>query len=177
MKAAWNDKANYEQYLRDEAKLQPFSSKLDTTPVLGNAAFDAASTLGTVGGSNALKRISRPRLIETYRRFSDSEMWGTSGLGLSSADGCLRLDLLDLQSPESAVVDTMWKAMHSLPGSTSGSGEHPDGGLHHDTCHSVFGHCQRRAHATLAKKMVKNFNQFFSNGSLPSFGDIFVNAQ
>ena len=90
---SFTDKANYEQYLREEAMKQPFASKKGSSlpkqqSWLGQL-FDAVSELCP----KALKKISQPRLVETYRRYASSDSWSEASLGLSSADGCLRVDL------------------------------------------------------------------------------------
>ena len=162
-KKAYESKAAYEQCLRNEAMKQPLSSKIsvDDGQDLGNAAFDAASELRP----KALKRISKPRLVETFRRFMDSDMWGQVAMGLASSDGCLRLDLIDVQTPLHDVARHMSVNFHG-PAPLEGNLEEAIPGCHDETCWEMWGHCARKPHAELAKKFVRTFKHFCTQGIL-----------
>ena len=160
-KDAFEAKARHEQYTRQEAASQPLKSKYDRVgPSFGDASFDAAAELGT----KALRKIRLPRLVSTYREFSQTDLWATAGLGLASADGCLSLDRIDLVSTDKEVVAKMRAALHEPATSSVDLDAEDHVGLHHQTCFQVFGHCRELPHGEVARKYVMNFEQFLSDG-------------
>ena len=172
VKEAYQDKAEYEQCVRNEAMKQPLlpKSTCSASPILGSAAWDAASELN----QSALKKLSKARLVETYRQYADSEMWHDSGLSLASADGCLRLDLIDVKTCDKDILSVINSALHesaTVPGFVDPveDARHQQNGLHHETCVESFGHCKRKPHTVLATRFVKNFNRFLSQGASAMF--------
>ena len=164
VKVAYSDKARFEQSLREEAARQPFNPRVGK-PTLGNAAFDAASQLN----HKSQKKVSLPRLVETYNRFANSGFWASSGLGLASADGCLKLEAIDLDSTAASIKEVIQTAFHEpVPEQDTNNFAQDPPGLHHHTCHQTFGHCRKKAHTALACKFVQNFNSFFGTGPLSS---------
>ena len=161
VKESFENKAAYEQYLRDEAMKQPFESKKGVKD-LGRAGFDAASELAP----KALKKISQARVVETYSRYDKSELWSQSSMGLASADGCLRLDLIDSESRSREISKFLTEGMHAPPPQLEHNFEDSPPGCFDDTCWDVFGHCRKRAHVALAKKLVKSFKDFVASGIL-----------
>ena len=167
VRESYADKANYEQYLRDEAMKQPFTSKKGPAcqgNTLGEAAFDAASELCR----KALKKISQPRLVETFRRYAFSDSWSESSAGLSSADGCLRVDLIDLDTPQKDIKQLMSTALGSPAPPPRFDLEVDDPDCHHETCWEVWGHCVKKAHAQLARNFVRSFKHFLAVSILAS---------
>ena len=161
VRESFEDKANYEQYLREEAMKQPFTSKKGTACQgngLGQAAFDAVSELCP----KALKKISQPRLVETYRRYQLSDSWSESSGGLSSADGCLRVDLIDLDTPQKDIKHLISRALDSPLQPSRYDLDLDDPDWHHETCWEVWGHCHKKAHAQLARNFVRSFKQFLA---------------
>eukprot|EP00435_Cladocopium_sp_Y103_P062013 s45_g23.t1 len=169
VRESFTDKANYEQYLREEAMKQPFASKKDACQgnSLGEAAFDAVSELCP----KALKKISQARLVETYRRYASSDFWSESSGGLSSADGCLRVDLIDLDTTQKEIKHLMSTALDSPVPPPSFDLEADDLDCHHETCWETWGHCVKKAHAQLARNFVRSFKHFLAASILAaSFG-------
>ncbi|CAK9063911.1 Putative E3 ubiquitin-protein ligase HERC1, partial [Durusdinium trenchii] len=159
VRSSFQDKAVLEQSLREEAMKQPFPSKHGKPDDLGGAAFDAVSELCP----KAVKKISQPRLVQTYNRYSHSDMWSTSSMGLASADGCLRLDLIDTETPDKDIQSHMATAFHNPAPACESDIEEELPGCHHETCWEAFGHCQRKIHAVLARKFVRSLKYFLTN--------------
>ena len=163
MKVAYEDKAAHEEFLRSEAARQPHRPHIQTSSgnPLGSAAFDAASSLTP----KSLSRIAIPRIVASYREFEGSSMWAMSGMGLCSADGCLRLDAIEYGTSGSQLCKAVKSAFNDrLPLKPHDSSEVQQAqGFHHSTCHELFGHCAKELHTGLAAKFVRNFNQFFTN--------------
>lgn len=165
VKVAYEDKATYEESLRSEAVRQPHRPSVPAASsgnLLGSASFDAVSSLSDKFPS----RIGIPRLVESYREFEGSSMWAMSGMGLCSADGCLRLDAIESQTSASKLCKIVNSAFNDpLPFKPHDSLEVQQAqGFHHSTCHELFGHCGKELHTGLASKFVRSFHQFFTNG-------------
>ncbi|CAK8986173.1 unnamed protein product [Durusdinium trenchii] len=171
VRSSFQDKAVLEQSLREEAMKQPFPSKHGKPDDLGGAAFDAVSELCP----KAVKKISQPRLVQTYNRYSHSDMWSTSSMGLASADGCLRLDLIDTETPDKDIQSHMATAFHNPAPACESDIEEELPGCHHETCWEAFGHCQRKIHAVLARKFVRSLKYFLTNGISPAIAGQFGN--
>lgn len=161
VKASFQDKAAYEQYVRNEAMKQPFASK-EGPQDLGRACFDAVAELAP----KALKKLSQARVVETYRRYDKSEMWSQVAMGLGSADGCLRLDLIDSETRSKEISKLLSEAMHSPAPAPEFDCEADLPGCFHSTCWEAWGHCRRKPHSALAKKFVKSFKDFVAAGIL-----------
>lgn len=157
VREAFEDKAAYEQSVREEAKRQPLPAKIKQTSH-GEAAFDAAALLGP----KALEKISIHRLVVSYRDYMQSSMWGLSGLGLASSDGCLRLDSIDLATPDKDLCEAMDIALRQ-PAEQPHSEEKF---ARFQTCQDQWGHCKGKLHTALAAQFVKNFGHLYNAGIL-----------
>lgn len=137
-KEAYHAMAAEEQGLRQEAALQPFRSR-DGPTSLGQASFDAASRLP----KNALKTISKQRLLVTRQRTRCSDLWAEFESGLASPDGAMSLDSIDLNTTMED-MSSRWSQFVSAAKDCDDFG-YDEGAakcLHHSVCRASTGICR-----------------------------------
>jgi hypothetical protein len=166
-KEKFEAEAAHEQGLREEAAMQPFQSKSDKSKgwrKLGNASFDAASAIPRSG----LRAVSRARLQATYKGFCEDDVWSTWNGGISSAEGCLKLDLIDLNSTD-LDISASWSKVFKDPvdGSRLWQSESVEG-CKHDVCQALHGVCSKMPHVKLASNFVLTMHRLISDGFLES---------
>eukprot|EP00438_Fugacium_kawagutii_P029570 Skav206293 [mRNA] locus=scaffold5870:4298:11540:+ [translate_table: standard] len=162
-RAEYEAAASAENHIRTEACLQPFQPKLKLAsmkdePVLGDAAFNAASMLSR----NALKAVSRHRSLTTYARYKSSELWGHHDAGLATADGCLDLDLIDLEANEETLLGQWNIFRKSVPKKLPPL--NPE--LHHQTCWTRHGSCKKDFQKNMVERLVSSLDSHLSSGLL-----------
>lgn len=162
-------KAAEEEGLRREACKQPFlprgshsSVSNCSADVIGPAAFDAASQLGRT----SLKKITKHRVLATYRRFREAPEWTLYNCGLASHDGALHLDLIDTETLEEE-IQKEWQDFVKVtydPGQLPSQGNCP--GIHHRTCWTMFGFCASSSNKVSISKLVSGMGDCVANGFL-----------
>eukprot|EP00438_Fugacium_kawagutii_P000563 Skav206451 [mRNA] locus=scaffold230:72031:80449:- [translate_table: standard] len=104
--------AAHEQELRNQAMLEPFACKSDGKT--RNA--DDASELASAGlRKNSLRHVAESRTIQTYKQFHDRSqgMFDCWNAGIADADGCLRLDHINLDISQKELEAKWSHALHS----------------------------------------------------------------
>lgn len=152
-----------EQGLREEAARQPLPSKdAKLNPErLSYQGVDTASKLSR----NALKTVSRERLLATYSQYKQSTDWKEVCAGLATADGALSLDLVDLQTPDSNIFET-WQPFASGFEAWQLSGRSAEAAVHHSVCHCLHGQCHARPFVGLAANFVRHMSRLLQEGAL-----------
>lgn len=157
--------AAHEQGLRDQARLEPFACKSDLKT--GNA--DHASELASAGlRKNSLRHVAESRTIQSYKQFCDQSqsMFKCWNAGIADADGCLRLDHVNLDMDRKDLEAKWSHALHSpveeLPEVTGTD-------CHHQVCHELHSCCVKSPHVKLASQYVQAMNRALTEGSLAFF--------
>lgn len=155
-------KAAEEQGFRDEAARCPLSSSGLPADGSHSWAGEAAGNLTT----NALKTISRQRLMTTYMNFKESSIWKEFDCGLFTADGCMSLDSVDVSSEWTTIQET-WlqyaKPDTELP-DVLRKADVEQVHIHHKTCHSLYGHCKSVEGRSLATRFVHSMSSLLQTG-------------
>lgn len=154
-----------EQHAREEVQRQSFPSKADRLEGrvrLGDAAFDAAAELS----KKSRKTVSRARVQTTYSIFHSCPKWALWNGGISSAEGCLKLDLVDMKTPEEVIVSNWEDVLGHRVQEVAGCDDQQVEDCHHDVCHGVHGVCCTAPYTKLAKNYVAAVNRLVSDGDL-----------
>ena len=146
---------------RREGTKQLFPSSRDDSTIRGNVAWDAVKDLSR----NAAKKISLHRIVATRTNFENDPAWADWNGGIASAEGCLHLDRIDLETRnediyarwKSAVQDPVPQALWMEKDAQT---EH----VHHQVCQALHGTCQSSPGIELAKKFVDAFHRFVVDG-------------
>lgn len=166
-RAPFELKAAHEQHLRDDAMMQPFKPSGCALPAEGG---DQGSDPVAQLKRNALSKVSKHRLLNTYQNFKDLSGWDNLCGGLACADGALRLDKLDLESSEFD-LRSKWAAFvedsHN-PLKFEASDKDNPYRVHHSVCHHSFGQCMKSPNLTLACKFVHSLAGLLNDGALVS---------
>ena len=93
-------KAAAENGLRESASYEPYKSRGEQQGNLPSADSAAQQLTRT-----AKQRVSKQRLLASFRRFKDAPEWKAHDAGLASADGALDLDRIDLATPERQIQE------------------------------------------------------------------------
>ena len=135
-------KAAAEQALRENTAHKPLAAKRPPSLVERNGEAEIAEAADADSFDslprNALKTLSRQRTMLTYSRFKNASDWEIHDGGICCADGAIKLDLIDVSTPDEQVQrewDVFAKPADPLPKEWA----HVDGQLHHQTCHAEFG--------------------------------------
>lgn len=168
-KAVFHAKAREENNIREEASQQPFLSKsLKADPSdkslpdkIAPAAFDAAELLGR----KAQVAVSRQRVFATYKRFKGAECWADHDAGLSTADGALSLDLIDLQTLDTS-IEKQWESF-ACPETTSKWVPDADCEIHHSTCWASNSCCKKIFRKTFVDSLVSSMATHMDSGTSP----------
>ena len=161
-------RAAEEQALRESAALEPFSAKEQGSGRPASSEVDG--TAADLLCRNAKKTISKKRVIATYGRYKDCSEWQEHDGGLSSADGALRLDLIDLVSTDDKIhLAWAWtefaRSLPDLPQEWKDTSANEDR-MHHSVCHVERGICKLNPFAGSATKLVHSFADLVSDGTL-----------
>ena len=114
----------------------------------------------------AMKLVSRQKTIVTYRNFKESPWWDELGYGLSTADGVLRLDDIDLKQTDREMSEKFAgfvKPVNELPEQMHFE---DDPSVHHTACQ--FGECQSHTSALFASRFVNSMADQLTTGALPA---------
>lgn len=167
-----------EQALREAAAKEPFPSKV---PASGPAQDEAASLLTR----NAKKSVAKQRVMVSYQKFRSAEEWASFDAGVFSADGCLPLDCIDIDSyfPEiqeqwdtftqaagggSFPVGSMDTANSDIAGGAADAAE-----INHSICHHNHGGlCASTPHLDLITKFVHSMADHVETGNSVVLGEI-----
>ena len=171
-KEAYTAKAAEENNLRTEAMHQPFESKAGPHS-LGEAGFDAARSLC----KNALKTISYHRLLATYSRYKGSGTWGEFDAGLSSSEGAMPLDAIDLEKTHESIAET-WSKFVGPASYNQHSIDDVDAAkcLHHSVCGQGHGLCKSAPFYKPACKFAESFHHLIKEGPSIWNSDILPSA-
>lgn len=176
-RAVYVAKAAEEEGLRCEAMKQPMISKKASrshpgpglsVDQIAPAAFDAASELNR----NSLKKLSRHRVLASFKKLRESSAWEHHDAGLSDFEGVLSLDAIDLASPEDALAAS-WNDFVSSDHTKRDWVPQVDGEIeiHDKTCWMLHGCCAKRIDKGLVGKLVHGLGGQLAAGALhDSFG-------
>ena len=159
--------AQHETGLREEAMLQHLPSKSNIAsgqqPALIKASFDAASALSR----NAQKKVSKARLFQTFSTYASSSEWSDFNGGISGSEGCLRLDLIDLSTPDDT-ISSNWAASLQTQVNAGNWQDSDQGELHHSVCHCQYGGCKTdmSVHLPRVCKFVSSYHALVADGPL-----------
>lgn len=156
--------AAYEQGQKEEALMQPFpsrDSKKKGETRLGNASFDATSGMR----KKAVRAVSRERLQTTYKAFRGSDNWAMWNGGISSSEGCLKLDLIDRESGQEEIQKS-WSLAFQEPIKTPVWSDEQLAGCKHDVCAAFHGTCSKKPHVKLASLFVSALHNLIAGGCL-----------
>ena len=157
MSAAQRDRyvaaAAEEEGRRSDAALEPWDSKC------------APSTnAGPQLSRGAMMLLSRQKTVVTYHNFKESPWWDELGYGLSTADGVLRLDDIDLKKTDREMSEKFAqfvKPVNELPEQMRFD---DDPSLHHTACQ--LGECASHKSSLLATKFVNSMADQLNAGVL-----------
>lgn len=164
---AFEAEAAFEQGQREEAMLQPFQSKGDIArkeSKLGLAAYDAAAGLSR----KSLKSVSRARVQATYAGFRGTQDWAEWNGGLASSEGCLKLDLINLDMVDED-IGKQWSDVTRKPVDKTLWTEERVEECKHDVCKGLFGICSKMPHVKLAASFVSAMHAHIASGCLAWF--------
>ena len=158
-------RAQHETGLREEAMLQSLPSKSHIAagqqPAFNGASFDAASALSR----NAQKKVSKARLFQTFSNYASSSEWSDFNGGIAGSEGCLRLDLIDLSTPDDT-ISSKWAASIQNQVSTDHWQDADQGDLHHSVCHCQYGGCKNDMSVPRVSKFVSSYHALVADGPL-----------
>lgn len=146
-----------EQGLRDDALQDPWEAKHE------QEQSDEPKAISFLP-RNARTRLSRQRVLNSYKRFkSQHDWWKQQGSGVSCGDGILHLDDIDTVSTEDQLQEH-FSDFANLPPNL------PQPGLdcepHHTVCST--GQCVTNQYFCLAAKLVASMSQMLTNGAYPA---------
>lgn len=162
---AYHAKAAEEQAMRVEAAQCPFPSrfsKANGLPPAETLAQEAAANLS----ANALKKISRQRLMTTYTEFRQSPAWNELEAGLHTPDGCMDLDCIDVETPLTSIQETWDNFVRGDVGDVLSVSEDFASTVHHTVCHMEYGACKTLPGNSLAAKFVHSMASLIAEGGL-----------
>ena len=143
--------------------MQAFKAYKDDSRLRGQAAWDAAQDLSR----NALKKISLQRVHATYQQFQEDNAWDFWNGGIACAEGCLRLDCIDLQK-DNDELGRMWKSAveEPIPNELWVEKDSRVEQVHHQVCHALHGSCESATDTQLSKKFVDSLHRLIASGVL-----------
>ena len=126
-----------------------------------------AEAHGTHGLSGkAMKSISRQRSVSSYSQFKDSKWWDELSLGLSCADGILKLDDVDVVTPEANLLQEFRQFSQGASEKHlfQDLGDEERGDVHHKAC--LAGECDSDSVASTARRLVWCMARMLKRGAL-----------
>ena len=135
----------------------------------------AAESLKRLSRSG-LKKVSKARVLASMQRFSAAPLWQGSGLGVSSADGCIALEKIDVQTPDDEIREAMVSILHDPQHAALAADLLAEGGsesgVHHETCQAKCDICCQDPNRELCDKYVADVHRKLAAGELSS-GSLF----
>ena len=171
-KAQFHHKAQEEQALREEAASCPLPSKAAKAATVDPASSSTALVEASAAGrlcKNALKAVSRQRLMTTYIGYRESSAWREFD-GICTPDGCMSLDDIDLLTDRDS-IHCQWNDFAKLATELPCELDELDTSTcHHATCHMECGVCKLSPGMSLATKYVHALASMLKDGRL-AFSD------
>lgn len=137
-------------------------------PASSSTALVEASAAGRLC-KNALKAVSRQRLMTTYIGYRESSAWREFD-GICTPDGCMSLDDIDLLTDRDS-IHCQWNDFAKLATELPCELDELDTSTcHHATCHMECGVCKLSPGMSLATKYVHALASMLKDGRL-AFSD------